>query len=107
MSVRLPQILGIACSLAFGLCGTARLHADDYLNKFKAKQVVDAQKTVADVKGMLDQAQRIRFGVRHDTHDREPAVQEIAHDGMSGLVALTRMRELAPDSDVLVLTAQS
>src|SRR4051812_5235320 len=62
MSVRLPNswILGAACALAVCLNGAARLGAQDQLDKFKAKEQVNAQKTLSDVKGLLEQATKDR-----------------------------------------------
>jgi hypothetical protein len=61
-AVRLPKTLlcGAACALAVLLCGVATLRADDYLKKFKKTTDLNAQKTAADVKGMLLDAQRVR-----------------------------------------------
>jgi len=52
--------LSVCCALAVSLCAFANLRADDYLNKFKAKSEVTAQKTLSDVKGLLEQAYKIR-----------------------------------------------
>jgi len=61
-AVRLPKILvcGAVGALAVLLCGVATLRADDYLKKFKKTTDLNAQKTVAEVKGMLADAQRAR-----------------------------------------------
>jgi hypothetical protein len=64
--------------VAVGLCSLANLRADDYLNKFKAKAEVDAQKTLSDVKGLLDQAFKVR-------NTNPQAARVLLTDGLSRL----------------------
>jgi hypothetical protein len=79
-AVRLSNtwMIGASCALVVSLCGLANLHADDYLNKFKAKAQVDAQRVVADVKGLLDQAIKVR-------NTNPQAAKVLLTDGLSRL----------------------
>jgi len=79
-AVRLSNtwIFGASCALVLSLCSVANLHAGDYLKKFKAKSEVDAQRVVADVKGLLAQALKVR-----DTNPQ--AAKALLNDGLSRL----------------------
>jgi hypothetical protein len=59
--VRLPKslVFGAVCALAVLLGGAANAQ-DNYLKKFKQKSTLDTQKVLADVKGLMLDAQKIR-----------------------------------------------
>jgi len=61
-AISLPKscILGAVCALAVGLCGVASVRADDFLNKFKAREQLDAQRATSQIKGLIADAAKVR-----------------------------------------------